>query len=149
MVSRRLLEYIRMNRLFETVLDEVFERLTTNRSLEEKITRAIISEDMISDDASPELGDIRRKMRVINNRIREMLQHYTQSNDYSKYLQDNIVTMRNGRFVIPVRVECRNEIKGLVHDTSASGATLFIEPLAVVEANNDLRELTAKESREI
>ena len=149
MVSRRLLEYIRMNRLFETVLDEVFERLTTNRSLEEKITRAIISEDMISDDASPELGDIRRKMRVINNRIREMLQHYTQSNDYSKYLLDNIVTMRNGRFVIPVRVECRNEIKGLVHDTSASGATLFIEPLAVVEANNDLRELTAKESREI
>ena len=149
LVSRRLLEYIRMNRLFETVLDEVFERLTTNRPLEEKITRAIISEDMISDDASPELGDIRRKMRVINNRIREMLQHYTQNNDYSKYLQDNIVTMRNGRFVIPVRVECRNEIKGLVHDTSASGATLFIEPLAVVEANNDLRELAAKESREI
>ncbi len=149
MVSRRLLEYIRMNRLFETVLDEVFERLITNRPLEEKITRAIISEDMISDDASPELGDIRRKMRVVNNRIREMLQHYTQSNDYSKYLQDNIVTMRNGRFVIPVRVECRNEIKGLVHDTSASGATLFIEPIAVVEANNDLRELTAKESREI
>ncbi len=149
MVSRRLLEYIRMNRLFETVLDEIFERLITNRPLEEKITRAIISEDMISDDASPELGDIRRKMRTVNNRIREMLQHYTQSNDYSKYLQDNIVTMRNGRFVIPVRVECRNEIKGLVHDTSASGATLFIEPIAVVEANNDLRELTAKESREI
>ena len=149
MVSRRLIEYIRMNRLFETVLDEVFERLVTNRQLEDKVKRAIISEDMISDDASPELGDIRRKMRVVNNRIRDMLQHYTQSSDYSKYLQDNIVTQRNGRFVIPVKVECRNEIKGLIHDTSSSGATLFIEPIAVVEANNDLRELAAKESREI
>jgi len=149
LVSRRLLEYIRMNRLFDTVLDEIFERLVTNRHLEDKITRAIISEDMISDDASPALGDIRRKMRVVNNRIRDMLQHYTQSNDYSKYLQDNIVTMRNGRYVIPVKVECRGDIKGLVHDTSSSGATLFVEPIAVVEANNDLRELAAKESREI
>ena len=149
MVSRRLIEYSRMNRLFETVLDEVFERLVPDKKLEDRITRAIVSEDMISDDASPALGDIRRRIRVINSRIRDMLQGYTQSGEYSKYLQDNIVTMRNGRFVIPVKVECRNEIKGLVHDTSASGATLFVEPIAVVEANNDLRELTAKEAREI
>ena len=149
MVSRRLIEYSRMNRLFETVLDEVFERLVPDKKLEDRITRAIVSEDMISDDASPTLGDIRRRIRVINSRIRDMLQGYTQSGEYSKYLQDNIVTMRNGRFVIPVKVECRNEIKGLVHDTSASGATLFVEPIAVVEANNDLRELTAKEAREI
>ena len=149
MVSRRLIEYSRMNRQFETVLDEVFERLVPDRRLEERITRAIVSEEMISDDASPALGDIRRRIRAINTRIRDMLQGYTQSGEYSKYLQDNIVTVRNGRFVIPVKVECRNEIKGLVHDTSASGATLFVEPIAVVEANNDLRELTAKEAREI
>lgn len=149
MVSRRLVEYIKMNRLFETVLDEIFLRIIINRRLEERITRTIISEDIIADDASAALADIRRKIKTINNRIRDMLQHYTQNNDYSKYLQDNIVTMRNGRFVIPVKVECRNEIKGLVHDTSASGATLFVEPIAVVEANNELRELTAKESREI
>ncbi len=149
MVSRRLIEYSRMNRLFDTVLDEVFERLVPDKKLEDRITRAIVSEDMIADDASPALADIRRRIRVINSRIRDMLQGYTQNGEYSKYLQDNIVTMRNGRFVIPVKVEYRGEIKGLVHDTSASGATLFVEPIAVVEANNDLRELTAKESREI
>ena len=148
-VSSRLIEYIRVNKQFDTVLDEIFELITPNRALENKITRAIIAEDMISDDASPELGNIRRKIKAVNSRIRDMLQHYTQNNDYSKYLQDNIVTMRNGRYVIPVKVECRNEIKGLVHDTSASGATLFIEPIAVVEANNDLRELSAKEAKEI
>lgn len=148
-VSSRLVEYIRVNKQFDTVLDEIFELITPNRVLENKITRAIIAEDMISDDASPELGNIRRKIKSVNSRIRDMLQHYTQNNDYSKYLQDNIVTMRNGRYVIPVKVECRNEIKGLVHDTSASGATLFIEPIAVVEANNDLRELSAKEAKEI
>ena len=148
-VSARMLEYIRMNRTFETVLDEIFENIVPNRALCDKITRAIISEDMISDDASPALGDIRRKMRIVNNKIRDILQHYTQSNEYSKYLQDNIVTMRNGRYVIPVKIENRSEIKGLVHDTSSSGATLFVEPIAVVEANNDLRELAAKEAREI
>ena len=148
-VCRRLLEYIRSNRLFETSLDEVFERLIPNRPLEDKITRSIISEDMIADEASPALADIRRKIRVLNIKIRDMLQRYTQNNEYSKYLQENIVTMRNGRYVIPVKVECKSEIKGLVHDTSSSGATLFIEPVAVVEANNELRELEAKEAHEI
>ncbi len=148
-VSSRLVEYIRINKQFDTVLDEYFDLITPNRALENKITRAIIAEDLIADDASPELGNIRRKIKSLNGRIRDMLQHYTQNNDYSKYLQDNIVTVRNGRYVIPVKVECRNEIKGLVHDTSASGATLFVEPIAVVEANNELRELAAKESKEI
>lgn len=148
-ISRGLLEYIKTNRLFDTIIDDIFERLIPNKKLEEKINRTILSADIIADDASVMLGDIRRKIRITNNRIRDMLQHYTQSNDCSKYLQDNIVTMRNGRFVIPVKVECRNEIKGLIHDTSASGATLFIEPIAVVEANNDLRELMIKETLEI
>ncbi|MBE6599826.1 MAG: endonuclease MutS2 [Ruminococcaceae bacterium] len=148
-VCRRLLEYIRTNRLFDTSLDEIFERLIPNKSLEDKITRAIISEEMIADEASVALADIRRKIRVINIKIRDMLQRYTQNNEYSKYLQENIVTMRNGRYVIPVKVECRNEIRGLVHDTSSSGATLFVEPVAVVEANNELRELESKEAHEI
>ena len=148
-VCRRLLDYIRANRLFETSLDEIFERLIPNKQLEDKITRAIISEEMIADEASPALADIRRKIRVINIKIRDMLQRYTQNNEYSKYLQENIVTMRNGRYVIPVKVECKGEIKGLVHDTSSSGATLFIEPVAVVEANNELRELESKEAHEI
>ncbi len=148
-VCRRLLEYIRSNRLFDTVLDEVFERLIPNKQLEDRISRSIMSEDMIADEASPALADIRRKIRTLNVKIRDMLQRYTQNNEYSKYLQENIVTMRNGRYVIPVRAECKNEIKGLVHDTSASGATLFIEPAHIVEANNDLRELEAKELHEI
>ncbi len=148
-VCRRLLDYIRANRLFETSIDEIFERLIANRPLEDKISRSILSEDMIADEASPALADIRRKIRVLNLKIRDMLQKYTQNNEYSKYLQENIVTMRNGRYVIPVRVECKSEIKGLVHDTSASGATLFVEPVAVVEANNELRELEAKEAHEI
>ena len=148
-VCRRLLDYIRANKLFATSLDEVFERLIPNKKLEDKISRAIISEEMIADEASPALADIRRKMRTVNIKIRDMLQRYTQNNEYSKYLQENIVTMRNGRYVIPVRVECKNEIKGLVHDTSASGATIFIEPVAIVDANNELRELESKEAHEI
>ncbi len=146
--SRSLLDYIRANKLFETSLDEVFERLLPNRSLEDKIFRSIISEDMIADDASAALADIRRKIRVANSRIKETLSKYV-SGSYSKYLQENIVTQRSGRYVVPVKVEYRNEVRGLVHDTSSSGATVFIEPIAVVEANNELRMLEAKEAHEI
>lgn len=148
-VSRRLYEYIRVNKLFDTSLDADFYAIATDKHLEDSITRSILSEEMIADDASPELADIRRKIKRMNVKIRDMLQSYTQSSEHSKYLQDNIVTMRNGRFVIPVKVECRNDVKGLVHDTSASGATLFVEPMAVVEANNELREYSIKEEREI
>ncbi len=146
--ARTLQDYSLANRLFETVLDESFSRLLPNRPLEEAIGRAILSEDMIADEASPTLADIRRKMRAANNRIKETLQGFV-SGPRSKYLQDNLVTLRNGRYVVPVKAEYRNEIRGLLHDTSASGATLFIEPLAVVEANNELRDLGAKEQREI
>ena len=147
--ARGLLEYIRTNRHFETVLDEVFERLLPDRKLEDKIYRAIISEESIADEASPALGDIRRKIRQANNRIKETLQHYITSNTYSRHLQEHIVTQRGGRYVIPVRVESKNEIKGLIHDTSSSGATIFVEPMAVVDANNELRMLESKEQHEI
>ncbi|MBE6605113.1 MAG: endonuclease MutS2 [Ruminococcaceae bacterium] len=147
--ARGLLEYSRTNRHFDTVLDEIFERLLPERKLEDKIYRAIVSEDMIADEASPQLGDIRRKIRIANNRIKETLQHYITTGSYAKHLQENIVTMRNGRYVIPVRVESKNEIKGLIHDTSASGATIFVEPMAVVDANNELRMLEVKEQHEI
>ena len=146
--SRALLEYIRSNRTFDSVLDETFERLMPNKYLEEKISRSIISEDMIADEASSELSDIRRKIRAANIRIKDNLKSFV-SGSYSKYLQENIVTMRNGRYVVPVKAECRGEIKGLIHDTSSSGATVFVEPMSVVEANNELRMLEAKEAHEI
>lgn len=129
-------------------LHSIFAALTPDRSLETRITRAIVSEDMIADEASPELADIRRKIRSANNRIKESLQKYI-SGSYARYLQENIVTMRDGRYVVPVKIEHRNEIKGLIHDTSSSGATVFIEPVSVVEANNELRVLENKEQREI
>ncbi len=146
--SRGLLDYIRSNRLFPTVLDEVFERLIPNRPLEDRIARSIISEELISDDASPALADIRRKIRSANSRVKETLSRYI-GGGYSKYLQENIVTQRNGRYVVPVKAEHKNEIKGLIHDTSSSGATIFVEPMAVVDANNELRMLEAKEQHEI
>ena len=146
--SRQLLEYIRTNKLFTTVLDEIFERLTPSRMLEDRISRSIISEELISDDASPALADVRRKIRIANLKVRETLAKYT-SGAYSKYLQENIVTQRNGRYVIPVKAEHRNDVKGLIHDTSSSGATIFVEPMAVVEANNELSMLESKEQHEI
>ena len=147
--ARSLLDYIKVNRTFDTVLDEIFERMLPDKKREEEILRAIISEDMIADEASVELADIRRKKRSASNRIKDVLQKYVSGSSNSKYLQENIVTTRNGRYVVPVKAEYRGEVKGLVHDTSASGATLFVEPLAVVEANNELRVLESKEEKEI
>ena len=146
--ARAIIDYSSQDRSFETSLDEIFTRLMPNRELENTITRSIISEDMIADEASPALADIRRKVRLANNKIKDTLQSYV-GGARLKYLQENIVTMRNGRYVIPVKAEYRNEIKGLVHDTSSSGATLFIEPISVVEANNELKTLAAEEEREI
>ena len=146
--ARMLKDYIRTNKTFDTVLDEVFERLIPERTLEDRIYRSVISEDMISDEASPALSDIRRKIKATNVKIKDTLKNYI-SGSYSKYLQENIVTQRSGRYVIPVKAECRNDVKGLIHDTSSSGATIFVEPMAVVEANNELRVLEAKEAHEI
>ncbi len=147
--SRTLIDYCHGNHLVDTVLDEIFDRLLPNRTLEDKITRSIISEELIADEASDTLASIRRQIRITNNKIKETLQKYVQGGSHSKYLQENIVTTRNGRYVIPVKAECKNEVKGLIHDTSSSGATIFVEPVAVVEANNELRVLESKEEHEI
>ena len=129
-------------------LAQYFELVRENRTLDRAIGDAIIAEDLIADTASDELFRIRRNMRKCESDVRDVLSRYT-AGSYSKYLQENIVTVRNGRYVVPVRAEYKNEIKGLVHDTSASGQTLFIEPMAVLEANNKLRELRSAESHEI
>lgn len=126
-----------------------FDRLIPDKNVERAICDAIVSEDMIADEASPELYSIRRKIRHTNSKIKDTLQRYITEGKYTKYLQENIVTTRNGRYVIPVKVECKGDIKGLVHDTSSSGATLFIEPIAIVEANNELHMLEIEEGKEI
>ena len=147
--ARALSEYVREDKPYETSLDELFARLITCRSLEDRINRSILSDDMMADEASSELANIRRKIKAANNKIRDSLQKLVSSSSYSKYLQENIVTMRNGRYVVPVKVEYRSEIKGMVHDTSASGATVFVEPTGVVDANNELKVLEGKEQKEI
>ena len=130
-------------------LTEMGSRLATNRSLEEEIFDAIISEDEISDHASPALYDIRRQMRVVNDRVRDRLNSIIRSSSMQKYLMDAIVTMRNGRYVVPVKAECRANVPGIVHDQSGTGSTLFIEPMGVVEAGNELKQWTIKEKQEI
>ncbi len=132
-----------------TSLDEFFESLMPNQRLEEKIGFTVVSEDEVSDTASPTLADIRRKIRNSQSKVKEQLDRLIHSNTYAKYLQEPIVTMRDGRYCVPVKAEYRNEIKGMVHDTSGSGATIFIEPAGVVDENNETRVLKAKEQQEI
>ena len=119
------------------------------RQLERDIEDAILSEEEIADTASPALGDIRRHIRQSNEKIREKLNSMAHSSQYSKYLMENIVTVRDGRYVLPVKAECRGNVPGLVHDQSSTGATLFVEPLAIVELGNVLKEWQAKEREEI
>ncbi|MDO4173789.1 MAG: endonuclease MutS2 [Eubacteriales bacterium] len=132
-----------------TSLDSYFARINSNKYLEDKINRAIISEEEIADAASSELANIRRQMRQQNVRVRETLNHFVSSSTYSKYLQENLITQRDGRYVIPVKSEHRGDIPGMVHDVSSSGATLFIEPAQVVNANNQIKVLLGKEKAEI
>ena len=131
------------------VLKRLFTAISPNRFLEEKITTCITGEEEIADGASAELADIRRKMRAASTRARDALQKIITAPSYAKVLQEAIITQRGGRFVVPVRAEKRGELPGLVHDVSGSGATLFVEPMGVVKANNELRELGAKEKAEI
>ncbi len=148
-VIRTISQWRSTNEGVATVLDVYFNALMPNRFLEDSITTAVISEEELADNASPALADIRRKIRAQESKVREQLGKYTRNSNFSKYLQDNIITMRNGRYVIPVRNEYRGEVPGLVHDTSSSGATVFIEPMPIVEANNQIKLLKNKEEDEI
>ncbi|MDR0819789.1 MAG: endonuclease MutS2 [Oscillospiraceae bacterium] len=130
-------------------LAPMFWSLRPNKFLEEKIDRAIVAEDEISDSASSELYAIRRHIRAANSKVRDILQKIISSPSYQKSLQESIITQRSGRFVVPVRAEHKGAVPGIVHDTSSSGATLFVEPMSVVNANNEIRELEGKEKREI
>ncbi len=132
----------------ETNIDYLFNTLVPNKFLEEKITFCIKSEDEISDTASSTLCDIRRKITSKGAKIRENLDKIVRG-QLSKYLQDAIITQRDGRFVVPLKAEHKGEISGIIHDTSSSGSTLFIEPMSVVETNNEIRVLKAKEQDEI
>ena len=132
-----------------TVLDPMFRALTPNKYLEDRIFGAILSEEEIADTSSPALADIRRHMRIQAGKIRDSLQKVISSPAYSKFLREPIITIRQGRYVVPVKSECRNDVPGLVHDVSATGSTYFVEPMSAVNANNALRELELKEKKEI
>ena len=132
----------------KTPIDVFFHALHPNRFLEDKITGSIVGEGEIADSASPELASIRRHIRATESKVRDILQKIISSSQ-AKYLQESIITQRSGRYVVPVKSEFKNEIPGLVHDLSGSGSTFFIEPMGVVKANNELRELQAKEEKEI
>ena len=133
----------------KTSIDFFFEGITSNKYLETKILSCIVSEEEIADKASDTLFDIRKKIRSKENSIREKLDSLIHSSHYQQFLQEAIITQRNGRFVVPVKAECRGNVPGLVHDTSSTGATVFIEPASVVDANNDIKVLQGKERDEI
>ena len=145
--ARRVREYFSEGE--PTAIDHFFYALRGNHYLEERITTAILDEDEIADNASPELADIRRHKRNAAAKGRQILQKIISSQSYSKVLQETIITQRDGRFVVPVKAEFRSSLPGLVHDVSSSGATVFVEPMGVVQANNELKELEAKEQKEI
>lgn len=146
---RGIVEWRSKSEGVKSILDWRFESLVPNKYLEDRITGAILSEEEMADNASPRLSDIRRKIRAASTRAREQLDKMIHSPVYQKYLQDPIVTLRGGRFVVPVKAEHRAEVPGLVHDTSASGATIFVEPMSVVEANNQVKVLLSEEQKEM
>lgn len=133
----------------DCLLMPLFKSLSQNKYLEDRILNAILSEEEIADAASPELADIRRHMRLQAAKIKDSLQKVITSAAYSKFLREPIITIRQGRYVVPVKSECKNNVPGLVHDVSASGSTYFIEPMSAVNANNALRDLELKEKKEI
>lgn len=146
---RSLLSWRKRSESIKTELDSFFENVSSNKYFEDKIFNSILSEDEMADKASKELEIIRKKIRTTTSKLRESLDKIIHSSKYQKYLQDPIVTIRSDRFVLPVKSEFKSEIKGLVHDTSSSGATVFIEPMSVVEINNEIRVLKSKEAVEI
>ena len=147
--ARRVYEYDEERKGEATAIDRFFSALHTNKYLEDRIHGAILDEETIADTASAELTDIRRKMRIAASKGRQILQKIISSPSYAKVLQEALITQRDGRFVVPVKAECKGSLPGLVHDISSSGATLFVEPMGVVQANNELKELEAREEKEI
>ena len=147
--ARRVYEYDEERKGEATAIDRFFSALHTNKYLEDRIHGAILDEETIADTASAELTDIRRKMRIAASKGRQILQKIISSPSYAKVLQEALITQRDGRFVVPVKAECKGSLPGLVHDISSSGATLFVEPMGVVQANNELKELQAREEKEI
>lgn len=151
LTCRRLKSYIKEDKtegMFPTI-EYFIDTLEIHKKLEDRIHEVVISEEEIADTASPALHSLRRKIKDRSGAMREKLNHMITSSAYAKYLQDPIVTIRNDRYVIPVKVECKNNIPGIVHDQSASGSTLFIEPMAVVEMNNEIKKLKMDEEAEI
>ena len=147
--ARRAKEYFNDKAEEKTAIDHLFLSLHGNRYLEEKIKRCIVDENTIADAASTELADIRRHMRQAQARSRQILQKIISSPTYGKILQETIITQRDGRFVVPVKAEHKGELPGLIHDVSSTGATVFVEPMGVVQANNEYIELQSKEQKEI
>ena len=147
--SRETIIYASGDGSTKSELDYLFSALRANKYLEQKITSSIVAEDTIADSASSELSDIRRHMRIANDKVRQSLQKIITSPAYSKALQEQIITMRNNRYVVPVKAEYKSSVPGLVHDISSTGQTLFIEPMSAVQANNELRELQSREKAEI
>lgn len=150
--ARLLKNYVLLNKKEERnyeIIDELSQNIFNDKNIEDEIYSVIISEEEISDDASPELKRIRREISIKNSSIKNKINSMVNSQETQKYLQDNIVTMRNDRYVLPVRAEYRSMVKGLVHDQSSSGATLFVEPMQIVEMNNQLATLKIEEKKEI
>ena len=147
--ARRAKEYFNADAAEPTALDQIFLSIHGNRFLEDKIRRCISDENTVADAASPELADIRRHMWAALAKSRQILQKIISSPSYSKVLQDNIITQRDGRFVVPVKADQKGNLPGLIHDVSSTGATVFVEPMGVVQANNEYAELQAKEQAEI
>ncbi len=131
------------------IIQGLSNSLYTYRDIEDEISNAIVSEVEISDNASPTLRSIRRRILQKNQSIRSKLNSIISSTTYQKYLQDAIISVRGDRFVVPVKAEYRSQISGIIHDQSSSGATLFIEPMSIVEMNNELRKLKLDEQEEI
>ena len=154
-ISRELLDYFKDLKSDEinsdnfSLLSDYFTSLYSNKDVEFKVRKSIVSEDMISDDASNKLKSIRMNKKSLETDIKNKLNSLIHSNEYSKYIMDSLVTIRDSRFVIPVKEEYRNNIKGFIHDTSSSGSTVYIEPMSVFDLNNKINDLIVEENKEI
>ncbi len=148
-VARNLIDYKKNSSIEVIYLKDYFENLYSNIDIENKIFKCIISETEISDDASNTLLSIRRNKKILETGIKEKLNHILHSSEYSKYMMDQVITIRNNRYVIPIKEEYKSKVKGFIHDTSASGSTVYIEPMAIFDMNNKINSLIIDENKEI